>query len=104
MQILIIGVVAYWFASLSGIPTYIKNVLFKFGVGKKIIETTQTNSTHTATVYSHIPIRLYPFDCEKCLAFWIGLLYFPFTFDGILYSCCASFIAILTGLLINKLR
>ena len=103
MQILIIGVVAHWFASLSGIPTYIKHVLFKFGIKKKI------NINESADVtfgnrYDYIQIRLYPFDCEKCLAFWIGLLYFPFTFDGVLYSCCASFVAILTLLLINKLR
>ena len=103
MQILIIGIAAYWFAALSGIPTYIKNVLFKFGV-KKTIEPPEAVTVAFGGKPSYIPIRLYPFDCEKCLAFWLGLIYFPFTFEGILVSFCCSFVAIVTGLLIYKLR
>lgn len=99
MQIIIIGIAAYWFAALSGIPKYVSNVLFRFGIKKKH----NTNTDTTFAEYS-TPIRLYPFDCEKCLAFWLGIVYFPFNFEGVMVSFCCSFVAIVTGLLINKLR
>ncbi len=106
MQILIIGIAAYWFAVLSKVPDYIKQVLFKFGV-KKPLKQNWVGVIKEPVNFSgpaYTTIRLYPIDCEKCLAFWVGLIYFPFTFDGVLYSFCASFVAIVTGLIINKLR
>lgn len=93
-EILIIGLFALWFASESGLPTYVKNTLFKFGVKKEL------PGTHGAS----IPIRLYPFDCEKCLAFWIGVIVFPFTWVGIAYACLASLTAIAGKLILNRLR
>jgi hypothetical protein len=98
MQVLIIGLVAYWFAVESGIPNYISNVLFRFGVHKSI------SSNIDTTVHGKIPIRLYPLDCQKCLGFWLGVIYFPFTIDGLLLSCVSSLIAIVTGLILSKLK
>jgi len=95
MQVLVIGIVAYWFAVQSNIPNYIKDVLFNFGVKKKI---------QGATVDVYTPIRLKPFDCEKCLAFWIGITWFPFTVEGIALACVSSFVSIVIGILINKIK
>lgn len=90
LEMLLLGIFSYWFAVLSGIPTYIKNVLFRFGVKKQI-----------GTGY--LPIRLYPFDCEKCLGFWLGAINFWGT-DFWIYAGCTSFIAMVLGYLINKIR
>ena len=98
MQVLIIGLVAYWFAVESGIPNYISNVLFRFGINKTV------ESKALTTTFGKIPIRLYPLDCQKCLGFWLGVCYFPFTIDGLLLSCVSSLIAIVTGLILSKLK
>lgn len=93
MSFLIVGIFSYWFV-LSGIPFYVSNVLYNFGIKTEIQE----------GVY--VPIRLKPVDCEKCLAFWIGIFYFwnlPW-YDNLIYAGVCSFVAIVTGLLINKLR
>lgn len=98
MEVLIIGLAAYWFAVESGIPNYISLVLFRFGVSKSIRFNSDT--TH----YGKLPIRLYPLDCQKCLGFWLGVIYFPFTIDGLLLSCVSSLVAITTGLILSKLK
>lgn len=98
MQVLIIGLVAYWFAVESGIPHYISNVLYRFGISKSVAYTTDT--VH----WGKMPIRLYPLDCQKCLGFWLGVIYFPFTIDGLLLSCVSSLLAITTGLILSKLK
>lgn len=102
-EILIIGLFALWFASESGIPTYVKNTLFKFGVKKHVGVTVIVGSAHPPTEM-FVPIRLYPIDCEKCLAFWIGVLVFPFTWAGIAYACLASLTAIAGKIILNRLR
>lgn len=86
---IVIGIFSYWFAVESGIPQYISGVLFNFGIKKRYHE-------------SYIPIRLKPFDCEKCLGFWLGLIYYYDT--CILMAGITSFAAILTGLIIKKLK
>lgn len=91
MQVLVIAAFSYWFAVLSGIPIYISGVLFKFGIRKKIGT-------------GEMAIRLYPIDCEKCLAFWLGLGYFWGQDGFIVLAGVTSFTAIVIGLLINKLR
>jgi len=87
---ILIAIFSYWFAGMSKIPTYVKNVLFNFGIKK-----------------GDLPIRLKPFDCEKCLAFWMCVWYFlfPKLFPVIIiYAGCASFAAILIQILISKIR
>lgn len=91
MQILIIAAFSYWFAALSGIPDYLKQVLFRFGVKKEI-----------GTGYTYV--RLYPIDCEKCLGFWLGLINFWGINHFWLMAGCTSFLAIVIGLIVNKLR
>ena len=91
---LLIGLFSLWFASESGIPTYIKTTLFKFGVKKGL----------PGVSGAHVPIRLYPFDCEKCLAFWLGILIFPYTWEGICWAALASLTAIVGKLILNRLR
>lgn len=90
LEMLLLGAFSYWFAALSGVPDYIKGVLFRFGVKKRIGT-------------GHIAIRLKPFDCEKCLAFWLGVINF-WGNDFWIYAGCTSLLAIVIGLLINKLR
>lgn len=48
MHELLIPVIAFWFANITGIPQKIRN-----GLGKQ---------------------RLKPLDCAKCLAFWLALI------------------------------
>lgn len=91
MQVLIIAAFSYWFAVFSGIPQYISKVLFKFGVKKQI-----------GTGY--MPIRLYPFDCEKCLAFWLAIINFWGQSEWWLMAGCASLVAIVIGFIVNRIR
>lgn len=104
-EIVMIAAFAYWFAAESGIPMYIKNVLFRFGVKKKIgySKIIGTNDTSNPIF---VPIRLYPIDCEKCLAFWTGVVWFwslPVT-ELILYAGVCSLGSIVIKTLIAKLR
>ena len=104
-ELLIIAAFAYWFAVWSGIPTYVKNVLFKFGV-KKSLGYSKTVGTSDPSTKVYIPIRLLPFDCEKCLAFWLSLINFwdAGLIENVMLSGCCSLIAIVLTLSINKLR
>ena len=90
MQILILAAFSYWFAAMSGIPIYISGVLFKFGIRKKIGT-------------GEMAIRLYPIDCEKCLSFWLGVIYFWHDDYFLILAGVTSFTAMVIGLLINKL-
>ena len=85
MPYILIAVFSYWFAGLSGIPNYTKGVLSNFGIN----------------------IKLRPFDCERCLAYWLALWFylFPNYFPMIIiYAGCASFGAILLFTLFNRIR
>lgn len=102
LEMLLLGAFSYWFAALSGIPTYVKNVLFKFGVKKRIETGNNVDVAFGGRVY-YEPVKLYPFACEKCLGFWLGAINF-WGNDFWIYAGCTSLLAIVIGLLINKLR
>lgn len=91
MQILIIAAFSYWFAALSGVPQYISKVLFNFGLKREI-----------GTGY--LPIRLYPLDCEKCLAFWLSIICFWWEDWFVIISGVTSLVSMVIGYLINKIR
>lgn len=90
----LIAAFAYWFAALSGVPQYVSGVLFNFGVKKKYAG-------------DFMPIRLKPFDCEKCLAFWLAIWYGSFHQQHLwelgLYSGITSLMAIIVSRLYNKI-
>lgn len=79
MCVILIGLFAAWFV-ISGIPTYVASVLVNFGIRKSY--------------------RLKPFDCEKCLGFWLGLM----PEWSIIDAGISSLIAIVTVIIINRLR
>ena len=73
-----------WFVMFSGVPKMILWFVNK---------------------YIHNGNRIRPFDCEKCLAFWISIIYF--FHEGWLcipIAGCVSLGAIMLSILINKLR
>jgi hypothetical protein len=97
MQYILIAVFAYWFACLSTIPNKIARFLYTYLNIRKRVRVSGKDAYTT--------IRLKPFDCEKCLAFWLTLWYifFPNYFPTlIIYAGCASALAITLGLSFNK--
>ena len=73
MIIYLLPFIAFWFARVSGIPQGFRNV-FKLN-------------------------RFKPFDCSKCMGFWLGLIY-QFTdwqgIDSLLVACFISLVAYVT--------
>jgi hypothetical protein len=62
--------IAFWFANITGIPQAFKRAFQKE--------------------------KLRPFDCSKCLSFWMALAYqayIGFTFESIFIACMSSFFA-----------
>lgn len=117
MQYLLIGLFSYWFACLSGITKTISFYLCKWNIyyteyipQKEVAKGIKTTKFFTKPKDEALKFgnRLPPFDCEKCLAFWLALSYS--IYDGerwievILYSGCASLTAIVSAFVINKIR
>ena len=99
MPYILITIFAVWFAVYSGVPQYVSQVLYNFGISKSGGLDYQGNELF-------IPIRLLPFDCEKCLSFWMVFTYGAFhehLWMALLYAGCASLGAILFTKLIGKL-
>ena len=99
MPYILITIFAVWFAVYSGVPQYVSQVLYNFGTSKRIGWDQNGDPLM-------IPIRLLPFDCEKCLSFWMVFTYGAFhehLWMALLYAGCASLGAIIVTKLLAKI-
>lgn len=98
MIYVLIAAFSFWFAGVSGVPQGASRWLLK----NNIWFNTYEDENHSA----RYEIRLKPFDCEKCLAFWIGLIYEltnkVHPLEAVLYAGLTSLLAVVIRGLYNR--
>jgi hypothetical protein len=104
MTELLISIFVVWFAELSLLPQNFtdwlmsKSILYKEydGTSSKVVFNRYTDKLR-------IPIRLKPFDCTKCLGFWMGLTYSYFVYDSLLLAVLIGGVCSFISMTISKL-
>lgn len=93
-EIILIAIASTWFTTMSNIPQTIKYYLKKL------------NIWYLTDEYGvHVARRIKPFDCEKCLSFWLTIIYcWSLHYEllyVLLYATCASSISLLISKIYN---
>ncbi len=102
---LLIVCFSFWFAELSLIPSNFalwlmdKSILYKEYDGNKI---NRVVFNRYSELYK-IPVRLYPFDCTKCLSFWLGGIYSYSMYENLTFAVLMAGVSSLVGMIISKL-
>lgn len=86
-EYLILSAFAFWFAELSSIPQMVLHWInfLSWMIG----------GSHNGLT------RLKPFDCVKCLGFWIGLIYTYKLTDNLMWSIISGGVYSLTAMTMN---
>jgi len=91
-ELILISVFATWFTEMSFLPQYIKWWLCKAGLWYKTVRPLKGKKP------TLIERSIKPFDCDKCLSFWIAVAYTLYIgynpFEVLLYSAFTSALSI----------
>lgn len=99
-MIYLIPFFSVWFAEFSTIPQVVSEWLMKRYIVYREVKGFKTKVVFNKyTDEDMMPVRLKPFDCAKCLSFWMGLI----ISQDIVIAGVVSLVAILTSKLINKI-
>lgn len=107
---ILIPLFAFWFAELSELTDLLTGWLMSRSILYKEFNPIDNTSKVVFNQYSllyKVPIRLYPFDCTKCLSFWLGGIYNYLMYDNLVLAVfiggCSSLLGILASKLYSKL-
>ena len=104
MTELLISIFAVWFAELSMIPQNLSDWLMT-----KSILYNEYDGSKSKIVFNkypqgfRIPIRLKPFDCSKCLGFWMGLISSYLNYESILLAILIGGVCSFGAMTLSKL-
>lgn len=89
-ELILISIFATWFTEMSFVPQYVKWVLCDAGIWFKMVKAGKKET--------FIERSIKPFDCDKCLSFWMAVCYTLYIgynpFDVLLYSAFTSALSI----------
>ena len=97
---------AVWFAEWSNIPQSLSNWLMTKAIFYREVNGFKVKLRfNTYPEFDAMPVRLLPFDCAKCLGFWLMVAYSynEGFIDCLLMSGVSSLVAMIVSKLINKI-
>ena len=103
IKLILISVASVWFTDMSNIPQVLKWWLCKKRIwyNKVVVELQQ----HDIMSVTYTERSIKPFDCVKCLSFWLSIIYLSINHyqvvDTILYSCSVSALSIILSKIYN---